>query len=209
MREPSSAATTENGTKTTWADSNIRGRSDLSFELYLRRKLYRAISLKVIRSCTAVTKVLCSRSGGMVPRLRGRRPTLSVRDTRRIFRAGRSGRFTARQVRDRNEVSFTVLRVKQLLHSAAHQNYTHRLRKPNLTLLHVHNRSAWAVPLLHCTVYSDAKRFCLDGPDRSSTTERTNDSIRVCFPVAKMARRFHGMGRLLIPWQAPSDLCWW
>lgn len=177
----------------------------------------RAISVKISRSRTAVTNVLHGRSGGVVPRRRGRRPTLSRRDTRRIIHAGCTGRFTARQIHDRYEMSVAVQQVQQLLRSATRLSYTRMLRAPNLSPFDVQKRCASARAQLHCnpqfwhrTVYSDENRLCLEGPNGVVHYWADKRLVSHVF-----SRRLNGVGDIMV-WGAfclraklPMAFCCW
>lgn len=98
----------------------------------------------VRRSRTTVSSLVGTCAGLHVCKKRGHRPKLSSRIKRRIFRAARTGRYSARQLRDKYDAAVTVRRIQQPLCQDAFLGYTRMQRAPNLTPLHKVNRVRWA-----------------------------------------------------------------
>lgn len=126
----------------------------------------------VKRSPSAMHRVI--KRGNVVsgPRKPGPTPVLSELTRRFLLRRARTGMFSARDHRDEFVPALSVRRVQQILAADPTLRYVRMRRAPNLTPLHVQNRLAWArrqlangASIWRRTVFSDEKRFSLDGPD--------------------------------------------
>lgn len=132
----------------------------------------REIAVQVGRSRSAVHKVI---KRGMVvagTRRRGPKPKLSDSDQRLLLRKARTGNYSCRQLRDQFAPSLSVRRVQQMLSADPILHYVRMRKAPNLTPRHIANRFKWArlqldrgAAVWRKTVFSDEKRFSLDGPD--------------------------------------------
>ena len=108
----------------------------------------------------------------------GRTPTISPQFKRAIFRTvrkSREERVTASTLIAKYDPVVGVRRVQQLLHDSAQACWTRMRPAPRLTQNHRSNRIEWAEKRLnenrnlwHHTIFSDEKRWFLDGPDGNS-----------------------------------------
>lgn len=132
----------------------------------------RQLAAKVKRSKTAVASVL-ERQKKTNSRRSGGRPTKVTPYFRRaIVRAATKGFTTARAVAAQHNSPVGLRRVQQLLQEATHLQWSKLRAAPTLTPAHKIKRKEWAAAQLAIsamqwrrTVFSDEKRFCLDGPD--------------------------------------------
>lgn len=124
------------------------------------------------RSPSAVTAVI--RRGKVRRRERKRGPRRKIRGAavRALIRAARTGRYTARDLQRAHASDLSVRRVQQLLKADPDLVYRKGEVAPRLLPQHREKRREWATEMLlrgprpwRKTIFSDEKRFCLDGPD--------------------------------------------
>lgn len=159
----------------------------------------------VSRSESSVRRVIIRGRVREQPRNRGAKPKISNLLGRLIVRHARTGRYTARQLRDAYAPCITVRRVQQLLQNAPDMTWTRAVTAPPLTPSHRRRRLEWARQHVskgegfwRRVIFSDEKRFTLDGPD----------GLRSYWHDKRRAKRWHstrqnGGGGLMV-WGAIS-----
>lgn len=135
----------------------------------------RAIAERVKRSKSVVASILARQNEPCRRRRMGRPPKVTPQFRRVIIRAATKGFTTARAVAAQHQSPVGLRRVQQLLQDATHLQWSKLCSAPRLTPEHKLNRKKWATEQLafspnlwRRTVFSDEKRFCLDGPDGSA-----------------------------------------
>lgn len=132
----------------------------------------REISRKVRRSVSAVAAVVKRGKVRRVTQRRGGPRKISRLLHRLLIRHGRTGRHTARTLRDSYAPAVSVRRVQQILSAAPDLRWARMERAPALLPRHKLARHNWARKHLSRgasfwkrTIFSDEKRWSLDGPD--------------------------------------------
>ena len=101
----------------------------------------------------------------------GRPSTISEKTKRRLYRKASHGKHSSRELRNELGLHVTARRVRQLLQDADNLEYVKRIHAPPLTARHKECRLEFAEKYVDYkekwarVVFSDEKKFCLDGPD--------------------------------------------
>ena len=132
----------------------------------------RAIREAVSRSRSAISAYLAKKSKGMRTKLAGRKSILSERDKRSIINDARQGRKTARDVYGPWSDAVSLWTIQSVLSEADNLSFGHLQVHPMLSTpqrkkryVFAHEQRFMDVAELRRTVFTDEKRFCLDGPD--------------------------------------------
>ena len=131
----------------------------------------RNIATRIERSKSAVHQYIVASKQGNNANRPGRKSSISKVQHRAIVRAASTGKQTAREIRDTYGCKVTVRRVQQLLRCAPNLNYRKMVCGPSLSSKHKEARVKWAKDYVHWrtrwrrVIFSDEKKFNLDGPD--------------------------------------------
>ncbi len=140
----------------------------------LRNENYsiREIAKKLKRGKSAIgdyIKTCLKRSAKQKP---GPKPKISERTARLLVKDARKSRLTARKVLGRSGVGVSLRTVQRMLAHHEHMEFGRLAVRPKLSQDNVKDRFKWArdynfapARLWRRTVFTDEKRFCLDGPD--------------------------------------------
>ena len=131
-----------------------------------------SIADAIKRSKSAVGSYIKNKNCNNGPIRSGPVQKLSSRAKNLLVRSAQVGRKTARTARDESGLSVFVRTVQRVLQQAEHLEFGPLKKRPALTKDHRKERFRWArefhfqpARLWKKTVFTDEKRFCLDGPD--------------------------------------------
>lgn len=172
--------------------------------LHLREKgkTIREIAEIVEISKTSVNKFITNPKDYNIERKRGRPACVSDRDMRRIKQLAVNKNVSARQIKSELSLNITPRRIQQILSADMNIRYENMEHKPKLNARHKRARLEFAEKYKFWTnqwtnvIFSDEKKFNLDGPDgqRKYWRDRRRER-RSCY------RRNFGGGSLMV-WAA-------
>ena len=164
--------------------------------LHAEKKTVKKIAAVIKKSTAAVQNVIHRMNNGKRCKKLGRPSKITEQFRRAVFRSvsrAPNERITASKLVKVYRPAVGVRRVQQLMQEADYLPWVRMKTAPRLTQDHKEARIKWAKEQLHRsparwlrTIFSDEKRFCLDGPDATNTTGGLNVWIHVTFQPDKM-----------------------
>ena len=144
---------------------------------FLANKNYssREIGAALNRGKSSIAYYLANKGVVRTVKPRGRPRKLSNRLTRLVVRKGMGGKKTARDVLEEVGLNVSLRTIQRTLSRSEHLVFGPLMKRPRLTDQHKKRRFMWSkqhdfVPSGRWkrTIFTDEKRFCLDGPDGES-----------------------------------------
>lgn len=129
------------------------------------------IGEKLGRHRTAIAKFLKNPTAYGTKNRSGRPRKWNERSRRRVLRACSSGELSSSQIKTSLNIPLSRRTVQRIIASCPHMRYLKRKMQPRLGPQHIHGRLSWAQQVSSWTdqwkkvVFSDEKKFNLDGPD--------------------------------------------
>lgn len=130
------------------------------------------IARRVSRSRDAVYRAIANRNSNRKQSTNKRNTKLSPQAIRVIRKAASTTRSSAAEIKRDNNLNVSVRRVQQILHATPYLRYKQATRAPSLQPHHKRQRMEFAERLLSDDntvwkryVFTDEKKFNLDGPD--------------------------------------------
>jgi len=139
---------------------------------HLSGKSVSYIAKQLSRSRTVVSNFLKDPEGYGAKKRPGRPPKMTNTAKRRLFREASKGQSSSREMQQSLELPVTARRIRQMLNKSPNFVYRRRKTTPALTVRHKQVRVEWVKEKVTWTkqnwenvVFSDEKKFNLDGPD--------------------------------------------
>jgi len=132
---------------------------------------HQKIAIEIKRSKSAVTYFLANRENHGKIKRSGRPPKVTPRDRRSILRLASNTGASSAKIKDTLNLPYHRSTVKRVLNNSPNHNYCKRKGKPPLKPIHKIARLEWAKSHMEfggkwrTVVWSDEKKFNLDGPD--------------------------------------------
>jgi len=131
----------------------------------------RKISDRMVRSKTVVSNYLKLKEKYGKKNTGGRPKSLSQREERKVVRLAATGRYSSNEIKKEMGLKLTKATICKIINNSDHMEYVPRARKPVLKPVHIKQRlefgkrvMTWSDKWLE-VIFSDEKKFNLDGPD--------------------------------------------